>query len=199
MFVSVSFIRESIPYGPKPFSVASSPLDRKKLELCVRKSGDTTTNLFQLQKGDKVTIIGPMGNLMLEEPIARQLVLLAGGTGIAPLMSMIRYTLAKKFRTHVSLIFSAKTQHDILYHDELEHLAEKHDNFSFVITLTQELEGTDWSGPRGRISEELLKDVIHDRHHADCYVCGPAGFVESAEEILQDLAVPQEHVHREKW
>ena len=199
MFCSVSFIKDGIPSGPKPYSVASSPHEHKKLELCVRKAGDTTSNLFLLEKGDEVTVLGPFGNFLLEEPMAREVVLIAGGTGIAPLMSMLRYVMSKRVKAHVTLIFSCKTQNDFLYRDELEHFADEHDNFSLIVTLTQEDKGTDWAGPRGRVDEELFKEVIRDRHHADCYVCGPPGFVDAAIEILGDLGVPEEHMHREKW
>lgn len=199
MFASISFIHDGIPYGPKPFSVASSPLDRKKLEFCVRKSGDTTTAMFRLEPGNPVTILGPYGNFTLEEPMSKHVVLIAGGTGIAPLMSMLRYAITKRFKTKIVLLFSAQTQHDILYRDELEHIADEHDNFSLIVTLTREPQDSDWSGPRGRLDEELLKDVIPDRHHADCYICGPQGFVASVTDLLADIGVVEEHVHKEKW
>lgn len=199
MFASISFIHDGIPFGPKPFSVASSPLDRKKLEFCVRKSGDFTTTLFRLEKGAPVTVLGPFGNFTLEEPMSKNLVLIAGGTGIAPLMSMLRYAITKRFKTKIVLLLSAKTQHDYIYRDELTHIADEHDNVSLIVTLTQEPKDSDWSGPRGRFDEDLLKDVIPDRHHADCYVCGPQGFVESITELLADIGVLDERVHREKW
>ncbi|MEK6822846.1 MAG: FAD-binding oxidoreductase [Nanoarchaeota archaeon] len=199
MFVSLSFEHDGTKYGPKPYSVSSSPLVKDAIELTIRKEGFFTQAFFKLQEGAHVDIMGPYGKFVLNEPLPQDVCLLAAGTGIAPLMSMLRHIQDADKKSRCTLIFSCKTQHDIIFEDELEHRAQKHDDFSYVQTLTQEPAESDWQGHRARINTRMVKEHVKNLKGAHFYICGPQGFVQSVQELLDELNVPHEHVFFERW
>jgi len=198
MFISLGFEHDGKKFGPKPYSVSSSPLAADHLEITVKKVGDFTQALFRLEEGAKVTVQGPMGKFVLDEPVPKNLVLLAAGTGIAPLLSILRYAQDSGKAGKITLFYSCKTQNCILHKDEIDHRAQK-DDFTVINTLTREPEGSNWQGHSGRICEEMLKRHLHDAKNAHCYICGPAAFVKDVEQTLKDAGVPVANIKKEQW
>src|SRR5260370_26766036 len=122
--------------------------------------------------GDLVNVIAPAGRFTFAENTRDSIVLIAGGVGITPLMSKIRYLTDLSWTGDIYLLFSVKTQEDIIFRGELETLQGRHPNLHVTITLTRE-EGPAWSGERGRISPELLTRTVSNLPTRRVHICGP--------------------------
>ncbi|WP_458206459.1 ferredoxin--NADP reductase [Haladaptatus sp. NG-SE-30] len=215
---------------PRPYSIASTP-NEETMEICVRRvpHGRLTSKLFEdLAEGDEVTVRGPNGDFVLEEPSRRDMAFLATGTGVAPLRSMIRYTFEEGRDEHdgdrrdVWLFLGATWKDDLPYREEFEELAEQHDNFHFVPTCSREEYLTDWEGETDYVQQTLVKYLAED---ADCpdelaqstgptaydidaridpadlevYACGVNAMVSRLTGTAQLLGVPDEHVQYEGY
>lgn len=155
---------------PRPYSIASAPGD-DELEFCIRRvpGGKLTSELFTyMNVGDEVTVRGPNGEFVLQEPSERDLVFLATGTGVAPLKSMIAYTFAEGrdevdgAQRDVWLFLGCGWRDDLPYHDWFESLAADHENFHYVPSCTREQALTEWDGESDYVQRVLMKYVETD-------------------------------------
>ena len=168
---------ESIPFAagqyvsirfhdiPRVYSVASSP-NAEEIELCVRlvPGGRLTPKFFQyLEPGDEVTVRGPFGEFTLEEPSGRDVAMLATGTGVAPLRSMIDYCFETGMdevdgeQRDVWLFLGAGWEDDLAYRDHFRTLDDEHGNFHFVPTLSREQYLTEWTGETAYVQQTFAK------------------------------------------
>jgi ferredoxin-NADP reductase len=176
----------------KAYSVAS--LTNDVLEFCIKRveGGYMSNKLRTLQKGDVVKIGGPYGFFVVE-PVERDVIFMATGTGICPMRPMIRKILDEHPKTTITLIFGVRTQEDILYRKEWEVLAQDHTNFNFVPVLSRE----DWNGEQGHVQDVVEKywkgDVV------DFYVCGLFPMVDEVKALLLEKGVPKERIHSERY
>jgi ferredoxin-NADP reductase len=156
----------SVRYGDttRVYSLASSP-SREDLEFCVRRvpGGQLTSDLaVDLEVGETVTLRGPYGELLLEEPSARDVVFLATGTGVAPFKSMIDYLFETErdryegTRRDVWLFLGGAWLDSLPYAEAFREYADRRENFHFVPTLTQEPYLTDWDGETAYVQEALI-------------------------------------------
>jgi ferredoxin-NADP reductase len=150
---------------PRPYSIASSP-NEDHIEFCVRRvpHGRLTSKLFEdLSEGDRVTVRGPNGDFVLEEPSGRDMAFLATGTGVAPLRSMIKYSLEEGRdeyegeRRDLWLFLGASWKDDLAYREEFEELDDEHENFHFVPTCSREEYLSDWPGETDYVQQTLVK------------------------------------------
>lgn len=197
-FVSLAFELDGATYGPKPYSVSSSPLMQDGFELTIEKVGVFTTAMFRLEAGAEVDVIGPLGTFTLDDPVPENLVLVAAGTGIAPMMSMLRYAQDSGAKGQVTLFYSCRTGADIIHKDELRHRSER-DDFHLIQTLTRELPESPWQGHRGRLDEAVFKTHIKDKPSARCYLCGSLEFTKSMIDALVEAGVPPANIKKEGW
>ncbi|QCS44629.1 FAD-binding oxidoreductase [Natrinema versiforme] len=175
----------SLRYGnrTRAYSIASSP-NQDETELCIRRVPDGRLSprlCNELSVGDRLTIRGPNGHLLLEDPSKRDLVFLATGTGVAPMKSMIDYTFEEgrdEFRDEkrdVWLFLGAAWKDDLPYHKAFENLSESHGNFHYVPCLSREAWLNSWAGETEYIQDAMLKfvdersldDAAFGRHMAD--------------------------------
>lgn len=172
---------------PRPYSVASAPGD-EQTELCIRRvpDGGLTADLFeQLRPGEAVTVRGPWGEFVLQEPSGRDLAFLATGTGVAPLKSMIEHTFATGRDVHrgterdVWLFLGASWQDDLPYRERFEELATAHENFHFVPTCTREALLSKWDGESDYVQQVLVK-----------YLAAGADLEELPPELRQFVGTP---------
>lgn len=181
----------------RPFTFASSPGQKEMFELTIKKMGDFTSELFKLRSGDRMILKGPNGeNLNFDGSVKEDVVFLAGGSGITPFMSAIRYASEKKLPNHMILFFSNRTDGDIIYRRELEGL--KSDNIKIVHTLSDEWP-QNWEGERGRISREMIERHVESARGKLWYICGPPPMVSSMKGILVEIGVPDEMTRVEDW
>ena len=198
-FFMVSFVDDVEIKTSRAYSIASSPLNKKYLEIGLDKVGPFTTKLFAMKEGDLLKFKGPYGKFYFNEYMKNNLVLIAGGTGITPLMGIIRYCYDKKLSNKIKFFYSVRTPHDIIYRDELEKIKKSNKNFDYVITVTRPNAEHNWKGRIERIDMDLLKQNIEDVENSIYFLCGPKGFVHSLIEMLESLGVKKEQIKTDIW
>jgi sulfite reductase subunit B len=177
--------------GEAPFSICSDPEERGMLELCVRKTGTVTGALHDLERGDVVLIRGPYGNgVPLENLAGRDLVLVAGGLGMAPLRSLVLAVLSR--RQHfgrVNLLYGARTPEDVLFKDDLVRWAAAMDVF-----LTVDIAPADHTGRVGPVTV-LFRDAKFDPVRAAAVVIGPPVMYRFVVRELLARGVPESRIY----
>ena len=184
----------------RPYSIAGAPEDAERegrLELLVGVDPEGRAGPhLPLETGTLVDVEGPVGRFTFPpEPEAERFVFIAGGTGIAPLRSMLRHALQVPHR-QIGLLYSARTAGEFAYETELRSLA-RDGRIEFRQTVTRE-SPDNWPGPRGRISPSELAPLIHDPATM-CFVCGPPTLVQEISRQLGDLGVPKNLIKIEEF
>jgi ferredoxin-NADP reductase len=178
------------------YSVSSSPSARGHLEISVKRLGLVSGTLHAtLRPGSMMSVKAPVGAFTYPAGEDSSIVLIAGGIGITPLMSMLRHAIDEEPMRPVTLFYSVRTKEDIAYFDELRFLDRRHAQFRAVFAITE------GEVPRDcfscRINEELLKAMAPDIAHAACFVCGPPPMIEAMTTLLTSMGVPRPQVHFE--
>lgn len=198
-FFMVSFQDDAEIKTARAYSIASSPMEKKYLEIALNKVGPFTTKMFQLKPGDLLKFKGPYGKFYFSEDIKNNLVLIAGGTGITPLIGIIRYCTDKCLSNKIRFIYSVRTPDEIIYKSELEKLKKINENFDYVVTITRAEDSHNWNSKKGRINLELLKESINDIENSLYFLCGPKEFVDSVISMLQSLGAKREQIKTDVW
>jgi ferredoxin-NADP reductase len=199
--VDVRLTAEDGYQAQRSYSIASAPEDGYVVLTVERlEDGEVSTYLVdELRPSDELELRGPIGGYFVwEEALGGPLLLVAGGSGIVPLRSMLRHRAAAESKVPVRLLYSSRTLADVIYHDELERLAAD-DEVDIRFTLTRDSpEG--WLGYRRRIDREILEDVAwspDDRPLA--YVCGPTALVEAVASTLVELGHDASRIKTERF
>jgi ferredoxin-NADP reductase len=184
----------------RSYSIASAPgADRLELTVVRLDDGEVSPYLTTiLEAGDQLELRGPIGGYFVWEPCdTRPVLLVGGGSGVVPLMAMLRHHAAVDHQGAMHLVYSARTSQDLLYRAELEQLVSPHR--AVTITLTrQALAG--WSGRRGRVDGDLLAEAgWPPRDEPRCFVCGPTPFVEAAADALVSAGHRSAHIRTERF
>jgi Na+-transporting NADH:ubiquinone oxidoreductase subunit F len=180
----------------RPYSVASSP-GLRYLEFCIKMvHGRLTGQLEKMSVGAVVGIEGPVGHFTYNGE--RNAAFIAGGTGVAPFLSMLRYIAENNIEGHFVLFYSVKTRAGLVYGEELAELARRNPSIEVVITLTKE-EPSDWAGECGRISYEMMKKHIGSPGDYDWWVCGPPEMVKSMRVCIAGMGSDIRRLHLEAW
>src|SRR2546425_8443296 len=180
----------------RPMSLATSPT-RLHLEYAVRLSDSAYKRAFAaLQPGDEVRVFGPIGDFVLHE--TRPAVLVAGGVGITPLKGMAEYAADKALPIPLRLVYSNRTEDEIVYRRELEALETLNPHFRMLNTLTR---ATDhgWKGATGRIDSKLLQEAARDLADPIYYVSGTPNMVVGMLRLLRGLDVPDSNIEVEAF
>ena len=180
-------------------TLASSPRD-KELLFATRMTGSAFKNtLRELSDGETITIEKPLGHFTLPEDTATPLIFIAGGIGITPFRSMLRYASASKTEHTIMLFYSNRMPETTAFLDELESIAEGSGRMSFVPTMTNMQDSRqEWDGLTGKINPAMIKDNHHDWDRADYYIAGPPGMVDGVKGIVQEMQIDKERIHTEK-
>jgi predicted ferric reductase len=180
-----------------PFSFSSSAeVADGRVEMSIRNLGDFTSTMATLQVGQRVYLDGPYGAFTLGKQ-ADLRVLIAGGVGITPMISMIRTLADRGDRQPLMLIYGSKDWESITFREELAAL-EQRVNLTVVHVLTQPPE--DWSGERGFITAELFKRHLPPGYaEHEYFICGPNVMMDVIEQTLAELHVPISRYHCERY
>ena len=196
--VSIKEPEEDLDKDRIPLTFASPPT-RDYIELTVKRMGSYTSALHNLDEGKVLELGEPQGeSLVFDESVDRDVVFLAGGSGITPFISAIRYSVDMDLDNSMTLIYSNMEYRDIIYRTELEHLSKEYDRFKLVNTLTENSNGH-WEGETGFVDEEMVERHVESPEEKLWYICGPPGMIDAMEEMLKDIGVPDELVRYEKW
>ncbi len=183
----------------RSFSISSSPNEKKYIEFTCKIVPNGFVSVYtvcHLKVGDKIKINGPMGNLTFNEKNAKKnIVFLAAGSGISPMISILRYINKNKIKLNATVIYSNKTENEILWKDEIENLSKKNKKIKCIFTLTQQ----EWNGRMGRIDKEMVKNNVKKIKDADFYIVGPPPFVQEMEKIINELGVKEDSIKKEMY
>jgi ferredoxin-NADP reductase len=181
-----------------PYSIASAPIESERegyLEFLTRI--DSEGLLGNVRRGTRLKVSGPFGSFVFPEmPAERNFLFVAGGTGIAPLRSMIQQAVLRRQPGRLRLLYSARTPSDFAYLSELRALA-RGKRLDLALTTTREL-SQPWRGNRGRITAEHLAPLI-DTPDTLCFVCGPAAMVDDVPPMLRAMGIDASRIRIEEW
>ena len=187
----------------RSYSIASPP-EAPDLELTVDRLDDGEVSPFltdQLRPGDTIELRGPIGGYFGWTAAGRTipLLLVAGGSGVVPLMCMLRHRRLSGSTVPAALLYSVRTRADIIYREELEALARSDLQFTMIVTLTRDA-APGWSGRVGRIDPAVVETLLSQLGgQADSFVCGPDAFVEAASVLLQRAGLPPASIRTERF
>lgn len=188
--------------GPsRHFTISSSPTEGKILRITtrLRKNSLLKKTLSELKIGNQIEGEGPSGTFILDEFYSGPHVFLAGGIGITPARSAIKYHLDNKLKSSICLIYSNKTPEQITFKKELEEWAKKHKNIQLNMTITRPEETKEpWRGLTGRIDANMIKN-LSPKPHSTFWISGPPGFVDAMEKVLSKLKIPPKRQRSEKF
>ena len=182
----------------RAFSFSSTPTRPGTVAFTIKLlKGEFTALLEGLQPGAPFQVKGPFGEFGFKDSVPPSLVFIAGGTGITPLMSMIRYVTDKNLATPMRLFSSVRSAPDIIYREELERLAAAHPALQLHITVTRDAAG--WPGPCGRLTKDILAAQLGGPDAHAYFLCGPDKMIEDVTALLDALGVDKPRIKRESW
>jgi ferredoxin-NADP reductase len=180
------------------YTISSSPEARGYIEITVKRQGVVSGILHSaIRPGSTLTIRGPSGRFVYPEDDERPVVLLGGGVGATPLMSMLRHATASDPGRSVIFLLSVRTEQDVLFRDELATIARRHPQVRIVVGITRDCRHPGFYP--GRIDEKLIGQTVSDPAHALFYMCGPLPMIASMKEILARLGVPGTQMRAEAF
>lgn len=199
-------VRLTAPDGyqtERSYSIASPPEHVAVLELTVERipDGEVSPYLHDvLVVGDRLEVRGPIGGYFVwEVALGGPLLLIAGGSGVVPLMAMLRHRTAQHSAVPTRMLYSSRTGDDVIYRDELDRLAGSDRAFEAFYTFTRQ-PPAGWTGYQRRIDATMLGEVIRPFGTTACvYVCGPTLLVEAVANALVQMEVPTERIRTERF
>jgi ferredoxin-NADP reductase len=181
------------------YSITTSPIHPGEIELAIKASARHPVARWVHERarvGDRLRVSQGQGPFVYLPEMSDNVVLIGGGVGVTPLLSIFRHVRDAALSTRAHLLYSVSDSREILFRDELETAARAHDNLHVSITVTQP--DSRWHGLTGRVDPVKLHalDVPDDTLY---YLCGPKGMVEDMSTLLHDLGVPMSRIIFEKW
>jgi len=199
--VDVRLTAEDGYQAQRSYSIASAP-EYENLEITVERLDDGEVSPYlaeELVVGDKLELRGPIGGYFVWE--AGQdgpLLLVAGGSGVVPLMAMLRHRAATGADVPARLLYSSRTLEEVIYRDELDHLSATDPALEVHYALTRE-QPEGWSGYARRVDEEILRETVYPNGEGVAFVCGPTRFVETVANGLLAVGYAPERVRTERF
>lgn len=187
----------------RSYSIASEQERIGEIDLTIERleDGEVSTYLHDLvREGDQVEVRGPIGGYFVwEKDLGGPLLLIAGGSGVVPLMAMIRHRFVAKSKIPTRLLYSSRTPEDVIYAGELDRLGAAGDGFEVIHTFTRS-QPANWRGYARRIDQQMLHEVLAPIASVPLtYVCGPTRLVESVADGLVQIGVPPERIRTERF
>lgn len=200
--VDVRLTGEDGYQAQRSYSIASAP-ESKNIILTVERIEDGEVSPYlsiDVQKGDKFELRGPIGgHFVWTTALGGPLFLIAGGSGVAPLMAMLRHRAAVNSAVPATLLYSSRSFEDIIYREELERLTFMNDGLKIVHTLTRK-QPAGWQGGARRIDRAMLEsEGFPPAMKPRIFICGPTQLVESASQIMLDLGHDRTLIKTERF
>lgn len=201
-YAAISFERNGRKAAARCFSIVSSPTDQDTLQFSMRVRGRYTTALSTLQKDDIINVAGPFGGFVFDTARDKQAILLAGGIGITPFMSIMRYLARLNADNTVTLLYSCANQDDIPFGEELQDIQRQHPNLKTVFMIgngpIDRL--TAGNAVAGSISSEILDALTGGDYNATkFFICGPPGFMKAMAGTLTKKGVTKGNLMTEAF
>jgi Na+-transporting NADH:ubiquinone oxidoreductase subunit F len=200
----VQFVVPAYELTPDPvyraYSISSPPSRQNALELEIRlvPNGICTTYVFQhLKVGDTVKINGPYGDFHLRDS-DRDIIFVAGGSGMAPIKSMLLDMAERGIQRKATYFFGARTVRDLFLVEEMRELEKKLPNFKFMPALSNPDPNDNWDGEKGLITDVLSRHFERLDHH-EAYLCGSPGMIDASIKVFKAKGLPEELIFYDKF
>ena len=193
----------------RAYSMANHPAEGNIIMLNVRIAtpppalwdqvppGIASSYIFNLKKGDKVTISGPFGEFFAKET-DREMVYLGGGAGMAPMRSHLFDLLeTKKTKRKITFFYGARSAKEMFYHNDFIKLEKENPNFKYIVGLSEPMSEDNWEGPTGFIHNIALDSYLNDHEdpsEIEYYMCGPPMMIDACDKMLYDLGVERDMI-----
>jgi ferredoxin-NADP reductase len=200
--VDVRLTAEDGYQAQRSYSIASAPED-SHLAITVERLDDGEVSPYlvgEVKVGDQVELRGPIGGYFVwKAGESRPLLLIAGGSGVVPLMAMIRHRALSGANVPARLLYSSRSFDDIIYKEELERLASSDQGLTVAHALTRSHPGG-WKGYTRRIDREMLREVAWPKEQTPiAFICGPTSFVEAAANLLIEAGYDAAWIKTERF
>jgi ferredoxin-NADP reductase len=183
----------------RSFSIASAPHeDRLTIATRMRKSAYKEP-LAAAAPGAKVRIVGPTGTMSLHDEPDRAIVMIAGGIGITPFISVLRSEAQAARPRPMALIYSNGQPEDAAYLDDLRALERRLDNFRLIVTMTGTAEGDAWDGETRRSDAQMVREAASGLPRPHYYIAGTPDMCEAMRQMLDDMGIEDQDIHSEDF
>ncbi len=184
------------------YSISTPPSRPHNFSITVKRvPGGVVSNWLHesFQVGDTLCIKGAMGAFNFSDLPSRKALMLSGGSGITPVMSMSRWLYDVADDVDIHFVHSARTPSDIIYHHELQSMDTRTPNFRLSLVCEGSLTGETWSGYRGFLNKEMLEQMVPDLMERTIYICGPEPYMQAVRKIIKALDFPMDQYHEESF
>lgn len=201
-YAAISFKHKNRDSAVRCFSIANSPTDQDELEFGIRIAGKFTQALTKLEIGDEINVTGPYGNFIFGADVHDEIVMCAGGIGITPFMSMVRYATKLQLPNKISLVVSARSKQEIPYYEELMNLSVQNRNLKLSYVLDSDDSLQLYENQKlynGRVSDEVLSDASSGMKKPVYFLCGPPPFMGAVTKMLASKGVSSDKIVTEAF
>ena len=185
----------------RAYSIASNPRKTTNIEFIVRMvpGGQATTFVHKaVETGDKVIVTGPYGNFYLQEDSDKEIICIAGGSGKAPIRSILSYLKDQGMPRKVRYFFGARSVKDLYYTEEFRALEKEFKNFEYIPALSDPDPDDNWEGATGLITD-VLDRMVGDMSDKEAYLCGSPGMIEACLKVLRKHDLKEENIFYDKF
>jgi ferredoxin-NADP reductase len=199
-FLTVTMLVDGKPVK-RSYTIASSPTQHDYAEITVKHEEPGVVSGYlhaRVQQGDLLELSGPSGSFIFTGRECKCILLIGGGVGITPLMSVLRYLTDRSWPGNIFFLYCCRTPQDIIFQEELDYLQRRHPNLRVVVAVSRP-EGMEWKGPTGRITKELIAQSVPDLASRYVHICGPVPMMEAVTKALLELGVPRERIKNEAF
>jgi ferredoxin-NADP reductase len=151
-----------------------------------------------VEPGDPFLLKGPSGQFKFDPNKDKKVIFIAGGTGLAPFMSMLRHMKVVNADTDVVMLYSIKFPTEVIRRDELNGFIQQR-KLKLTVTVTRPVEGDGWTGQTGHVDAPMIQKYAPDFAERMCYICGPLAFVKAAKDALAALNIPPQRISADVW
>ncbi|OSZ77141.1 oxidoreductase [Chitinophagaceae bacterium IBVUCB2] len=195
-FITVTVIPNGVPVK-RSYTIASSPTHRDYCEITVKHEEKGTVSHYmhtEVHEGELMQFTAPSGKFTFTEKHADSAVFIAGGVGVTPMMSAIRYLTDRSWKGDIYFFFSCKSEDNIIFREEIGYLQKRYPNLHVCILLEEPGRNPDDGFVTGRITKEILNDRVPEIVSRMIHVCGPPPMMNAVKLMLEELKVPKENV-----
>jgi glycine betaine catabolism B len=198
-FITVMVAPNGLPVK-RSYTIASSPTKRDYCEITVKHEARGTVSHYlntRVHEGELLQLTGPSGKFTFTGEEADSIVLVAGGVGVTPLMSVVRYLTDRSWKGDIFFFFACWSEENIIFREEIEYLEKRYPNLRVTIILEAPNGASKKGYLTGRITKEILSERVPEIPSRRVHICGPPPMIDAVKQMLDELAVPKENVHTE--
>ena len=187
----------------RAYSVSSSPNVKGEFSLDIQliDGGIMSSRLHQIDVGATLEFTGPYGDMAIEDSLSdKDIVLVAGGVGLAPMRSIVSFLIEKGYKNRIWLFHGVRNGKNLYSADEFKVLAKEHKNFRYIPVLSEPLLEDGWTGDTGLVTESLQTELAKEGClNAEAYLCGPLAMMETATSVLVKLGLTSDKIHSDPF